>query len=300
MPIAVVTGAFRNTGAAVSTELVRRGWSIRTLTNRAPPDVGAIGSWPLRFELELLGRALAGADAFVNTYWVRFPRADVTFETAVRNSRLLVQAARAAGVARFVQVGVSNSSEKDPLGYFRGKAAVDRFVRESGLSYAIVRPTLIVGEKDVLTHNIAWFLRWFPVFALPAGGGYRLQPVLLTDVSRIISDAVERADSFEVDAAGPEVVTFGEYVRRLALAIGVRRRYVAMPAGAILGALRVTGALLRDTVLTSEELEGLRRDLLVSHSAPLGRSSVFEWLSAHATALGRVYVNDTRTRFPTP
>jgi NADH dehydrogenase len=297
LPTAVVTGAFSNTGAAVSAELARRGWSIRTLTNRAVPATRSIPASPLRFDSETLARALTGADAFVNTYWVRFPHGDMTFETATRNSRMLVEAASAAGVSRFVQVSVSNASEESALGYYRGKAAVDRFVRESGMSYAIVRPTLIVGPRDVLTNNIAWFLRRFPVFGLPAGRGYRLQPVLMLDASRIIADAVESAAPLEVDAAGPDVVTFSDYVRRLALTIGVRRRLVVMPAGIVLTALRVVGALLRDTVLTSEELDGLRQELLVSRSAPLGTSSVFEWLQTRAATLGRGYANDTRTRF---
>lgn len=300
MPTAVVTGAFSNTGSAVAAELIRRGWSIRTLTNRTPPAHASIPALPLEFAPGALERALAGTDAFVNTYWVRFPHGAESFERAVRHSSMLIEAARAAGVARFVQVSVSNASEASPLGYYRGKAAVDRAVRASGLSHAIVHPTLIVGPRDVLTNNIAWFLRRFPVFARPAGGDFRLQPVLLDDATRIIADAVEHAGPIEVDAAGPEIVTFGEYVARLARAIGVRRRIVTLPTGAILAALGIAGALLRDTVLTREELEGLRCDLLVSRSAPLGTSSVFEWLRSNATGMGRGYANDTLTRFATP
>lgn len=297
MPIAVVTGAFSNTGAAVSSVLAGRGWSIRTLTNRVAPEASVIPAFPLRFDSAELERALAGADVVVNTYWVRFPHGDVTFERAVRDSGVLVQAAKTAGVSRYVQISVSNASEQSPLGYYRGKAIVDRRVRESGLSYAIVRPTLVVGPKDVLTNNIAWFLRRFPVFAVPAGRGYRLEPVLLMDAARIIADAVESAEPLEVDAAGPEIVTFGEYVRRLAVALGVRRRFITLPPSAVLACLGLAGAVLRDTVLTREELEGLRADLLVSRSKPLGESSVFDWLSEHAEPLGRSYKNDTLGRF---
>ncbi len=299
MPLAVVTGAFSNTGAAVASELGRRGWSIRTLTNRVPPAGHSIPVFPLRFDRAELERPLAGADALINTYWVRFPHGDVTFERAVGDSRVLIDAARSSGVRRLVHVGVSNASESCPLGYYRGKAAVDRSVRESGLSYAIVRPTLVVGAKDVLTNNVAWFLRRFPVFAVPGGRGYRLQPVLRDDVARIVADAVERTEPIEVDAAGPEIVTFDEYVHRLAAALGVCRGFVTLPPPMVIAGLRIVGTVLRDTVLTPEELEGLRADLLVSRSAPLGTSSVFDWLSRHAAGLGRRYVNDTLPRFAT-
>jgi len=297
LPTVVITGAFSNTGAAVAAELTRRGWSSRTVTNRPTPGTSTIPSTPLRFDPDLLGRALSGADAFVNTYWVRFPHGGITFETAIHNSRLLVNAAGAASVSRFVQVSVCNASEHSSLAYFRGKAVVERLLRESGFSYGIVRPTLTVGPKDVMTNNIAWFLRRLPVFVLPAGHGYRLQPVMLDDVARMIADAVEHSGPMEVDAAGPEVVTFSDYVRRLALAMGVRRAFVMMPRGVVLAGLRVFGALLEDTVLAPEELEGLQQELLVSRSPALGMSSVFDWLGAHAREFGHVYTNDTKPRF---
>jgi NADH dehydrogenase len=297
VPTAVVTGAFSNIGSAVATELVRRGWAVRTLTNRTPPPGSTIPAAPLRFDRTPLTEALHGADALVNTYWVRFPHRAVTFDTAVEDSRTLLEAARDARIARVVQLSVSNASEASPLGYYRGKARVDRFVRKSGLSWAIVHPTLVVGARDVLTNNIAWFLRRSLVFGLPWGAGYRMQPILRDDTARIVADAAESDRLLEVDAAGPEIVTFAEYVRRLAAALGLRRRFVPAPPVAILGVLGIAGAFLRDTVLTSEELAGLRDDRLVSRTAPLGRSSVFDWLAREGRSLGQHYWNDTTPRF---
>jgi NADH dehydrogenase len=112
---------------------------------------------------------MVGADALINTYWVRLPYAGQTFDTAVENSRLLLQAAAAAGVRRVVHLSVSNASAGTNLGYYRGKAEVEQAVRALGVPFAIVRPTLVVGPADVLTNNIAWFLRRFPLFPLPAG-----------------------------------------------------------------------------------------------------------------------------------
>ncbi|MBC7645336.1 MAG: hypothetical protein H7123_09420, partial [Thermoleophilia bacterium] len=72
---AVVTGAFSNIGGAVATELLERGWHVTTLTNRAhaPGDDPRIERAPLVFDRDALRTPLAGADVFVNTYWVRFP-----------------------------------------------------------------------------------------------------------------------------------------------------------------------------------------------------------------------------------
>ena len=159
----------------------------------------------------------------MSTYWVRFPHGDASFETAVENLKILIDAAVRAGVRRFVHVSVSNASLDSRLGYYRGKAEVDEAVRRSGLSHAIVRPTLVVGPHDVLSGNIAWFLRRFPVFPVPDGGRCRLQPVTLEETGRIIADAAEEESDLDVDASGPEIYTFREYVELLARACGVRR-----------------------------------------------------------------------------
>jgi NADH dehydrogenase len=296
---ALVTGAFSNIGSTAARELLARGWDVATLTNRAPAtgDDARITSFPLRFDADNLRAAFDGVDAFVNTYWVRFPYRGVTFEGAVGNSRLLLEAAKSAGVARYVQVSVSNASLTSPLRYYHGKAKVEAQVRESGVNYGIVRPTLVVGPNDVLSNNIAWFVRRFPLIAMPSGAGYQLQPITLADTGRIITDVAEVTGNLVVDAAGPETFTFREYVSLLARAVEHTPRFVTLPPGAMVGALRLIGPLLKDIVLTREELEGLRTNMLVSHESPRGTESVAAWIAAHGSAFGSAYTNDTLTRF---
>jgi NADH dehydrogenase len=244
-----------------------------------------------------VAREAGGADAFVNTYWIRLPHGGQDFATAVESSRRLLEGAARARVGRLVHVSVSNADRAPDLGYFAGKAAVDDAVRGSGLSHAIVRPTLVVGRADVLTSNVAWLLRRMPLFLAPSGGEHRVQPVTLADTGRIVADAIEAPGDLDLDAAGPEVYAFGEYVRLLARAVGVRRAIVRAPPGVGLGLLRALGVLLGDVVLAREELEALSRDLLVSSKPPLGRESVAEWLRRHGRSLGLSYVNDLRRHF---
>jgi len=299
MPRAVITGAFSYTGAAVARELVGRGWHVHTLTNRRPPPGSeAITHAPLRFDPEALARALEGADTFVNTFWVRLPYGGETFATAVTKSRVLIEAAKRAGV-RFVHLSVSNAAAGRNLGYYRGKADLEDAIRASGLDFAIVRPTLVVGPADVLTSNIAWFLRRFPVFPMPGGGGYRVQPVTLDDVGRIVANAVDAQGNLEIDAAGPEVFTFSDYVRLLGQACGARRPLLSVPGGVALACLRLVEWVLRDVILTREELLGLEQELLLSHEPPRGTDSVRAWLMQHAPTMGTRYVNDLARHFTT-
>ena len=102
--IAVVTGAYSYTGAAVARSLIQRGYTVRTLTNRSVPigqQDATLETHPLQFaDIDSLVSAMAGADVFVNTYWVRYPYVGTEFDQAIRNSGVLFAAAREAGVRR--------------------------------------------------------------------------------------------------------------------------------------------------------------------------------------------------------
>ena len=136
-------------------------------------------------------RSFEGAASVINTYWVRFNYGRVTYDRAVENTRTLIHAAVRAGVQRFVHVSISNPSEDSSLPYFHGKAVSERAIIESGLSYAIIRPTVIFGREDILINNIAWLLRRFPVFAVPGSGDYHVQPIFVEDMAALVVEAVE-------------------------------------------------------------------------------------------------------------
>jgi uncharacterized protein YbjT (DUF2867 family) len=294
--LAVVTGAFSYTGSFIARRLLDDGVRVRTLTRRDDPSSplhGKVETAPLQFaDRAALVATLRGARCLYNTYWVRFERGGTTFDRAVQNSAVLFEAAAEAGVERIVHVSVSNPSEDSPLPYFRGKAQVERALAAAGPAYAIVRPTLVFGPRDILVNNIAWILRRFPVFVMPGDGSGRVQPVSAEDVARIAVTATGT-----VDAAGPEEYTFGELVHLVGAAIGCRRRLVHAPPrfGLALGA--VVGATRRDVVLTRDELEGLQASLLVSHEPPRGRDSFREWLERNGATLGRSYVSELARNF---
>jgi uncharacterized protein YbjT (DUF2867 family) len=297
----VVTGAFSYTGRAIAEELLRRGRPVRTLSRRdAPGD--PLGERIERAELQFrddrgLRDALAGGDTLYNTYWVRFAHGATTFDRAVANTRALLRAALEAGVRRVVHVSVTNPSRDSMLPYFRGKAQVEEDVRASGLLWAIVRPTLVFGPRDILVNNIAWGLRRAPVFPVAGDGRYRVQPVSVEDVATICADAGESNEGIVVDAAGPETLSYEELVRLVAGAIGSRARIAHVPPRAVLALARVTGVLRRDVLLTQEELAGLQGELLVSSQPPLATASFRSWVAANGENLGRGYVSELARNF---
>ena len=296
----VVTGAFGYSGRYITERLLRAGHRVRTLTNspdREHPFGDRVEVHPFNFEHpERISASLEGARVLYNTYWVRFNRADLRYSQAVANTRALFAAARRAGVSRVVHVSITNPSEESPFEYFRGKALLERELRESGLSYAILRPAVLFGGEDVLINNIAWVLRHLPVFGVFGAGQFRLQPIHVHDFADLaVAQGVERGDQI-IDAVSPETFSYRELVRELARSIGVRRPIVSVPPqlGYLMGWL--LGRLLGDVLITRDEVEGLMQGLLATESEPVGRTKLSVWARENADTLGRRYATELGRR----
>jgi NADH dehydrogenase len=287
-----VTGAFGYTGRHIARELLARGRQVRTLTNR-PKVSPHIEVLPLTFgDFDRLVESLRGAEVLYNTYWIRFAYGRVTFEGATANSRSLFEAAKVAGVRRIVHLSVTNPDPTSSLPYFRGKGLVEGALRDSGLSHAIVRPSLVFGGEDLLLNNIAWFLRRSPVFPLPGSGTYRVQPVDVDDVARIAVDLGSRDQDVTMDAVGPEVYTYRDLVDEVRRAVGSRAALVPTPPGWVRLGAGLAGLVVGDVVLTGDEIRGLSAGLLVSSGQPTGTSSFKGWLAAHGRELGKTYASE--------
>jgi len=292
----VVTGAFSFTGRFIARRLLEQEKQVKTLTNH-PRRAGAedikAEVAPLQFtDREALVDSLRGADVLYNTYWVRFHHGRVRFGDAVANTRILLGAARDAGVRKVVHISVSNPAEDSPLDYYAGKARAERAVRESGLAWAIVRPTLVFGQGDILINNIAWLLRRLPVFGIPGRGDYRLQPVAGEDVAEIATWAAEQVGPVIVDAAGPDIIYYSEMVESIAIAVGRHPRFVYVSPRNALRAAKIIGRMVNDVMLNEPELEGLMQELLVSRERPRGTQSLDNWLLANADTVGQAYASE--------
>jgi uncharacterized protein YbjT (DUF2867 family) len=296
-----VTGAFSYSGKYIARRLLERGEEVVTLTNhphRPNPFNGKIKTFPLNFDDESgLIKALKGADVFVNTYWVRFDRGQNTQPRAVENTRKLVNAAKAAGVKRMVHISITNPSADSPLPYFWGKAANEKTVIESGMSYAILRPTVLAGSEDILINNIAFLLRRFPFFALPGDGNYRLQPVYVEDVAELAVEGVYQRENYICDAVGPDIFTFREMVNLIGAKIGAKRPLIPVPPRAALWAAQFMSLFLGDVLLTPEEVDGLAANLLVSKEPPRGKTHLADWLEANQDRIGIKYASEIRRHY---
>ncbi len=296
----VVTGAFGYSGRYIAGRLLALGHRVRTVTNSAyRKDLFGerVEAHPYNFDRpDRLIDSLSGASTLYNTYWVRFNHKYFTHAEAGRNTETLFEAAVAAGVERVVHLSITNPSEDSPLEYFRGKARLEEKLRRSGLSFAILRPTVLFGREDILVNNIAWMLRKLPVFGVFGDGSYRLQPIYVDDLAELAVEQGALRENVVIDAIGPETFTYRDLVARLGDLIGCRRPIVSVPpsVGYIVG--RLAGWLLDDVVVTREEIAGLMASLLYVETSPAGHTKLTRWARDSADVLGVNYASELARR----
>lgn len=299
-----ITGAFSYSGKYIARNLLAEGHSVITLTgslhrkDRPDPFDGQIPAYPFNFDQpDKLAASLEGVDTLINTVWVRFDHGETTFLRAVSNVRTLFRAAKQAGVERVVHISITNPDPQSKLPYFWGKAVLEEDLIASGLSYAILRPTVIFGKEDILINNIAWFLRRFPVFPILGDGEYRLQPIYVQDLADLAAEQAVGDQDVIIDAIGPETFTFSEMVKMIREAVGSRALLVNSPPMPAWRASGLVGKLIGDVILTREEVIGLMDGLLYVDSPPVGNTRLTDWVGAHNGQLGKHYAHEIKRHF---
>jgi NADH dehydrogenase len=296
-----VTGAFSYSGKYTTKRLLERGEEVITLTghpNRPDPFGGKVKAYQLDFDVASMTRSLQGVDILVNSYWVRFDKGENTQPRAVENTRKLIHAAEAAGVKRVVHISIANPSAESHLPYYWGKAANEKTVIESGMSYAILRPTVLYGGgEDILINNIAYLLRRFPFFLIPGDGSYGIQPVFIEDLADLAIEGVYSKDNYVIDAVGPDAYTFKELVKFVGEKIGAKRPIISVPPGLALLAAQFLSLFVRDVILTPEEVDGLMANLLVSHEPGLGKTAFKDWLEVNKHLIGTKYASELKKHY---
>lgn len=297
----IVTGSFGYIGRYITRALLARGRSVRTITThpgKPNPFGDQVSAAPYHFEdPEKLVRSLQGCETLYNTYWVRFNYRQSSFDLALQNTRTLFQCARQAGVVRIVHISVTNPSLDDPLPYYRGKALQEQALRESGLDYAILRPTLVFGREDILVNNIAWTIRKFPFVPVFGSGRCRVQPVFVEDLAALAVQAGSSTGALVMDAAGPETFTYEQFLRLIARALNRRVALIRVPPPLAILLGKMIGLFVRDVLLTRDELDGLMRNKLVSTQPPNGQTLFSDWLHRNRASLGTAYTSELERHF---
>jgi uncharacterized protein YbjT (DUF2867 family)/ligand-binding SRPBCC domain-containing protein len=278
-----VAGGTGFVGGGIARELRRRGHRVVVLSHR-----GEAGRGSLPDDVELrsadvsdaasLASGLAGADALVIALAFRnspmeSPRRGQTFELVdALGTERLVAAARKAGVGRVVYMSGAGAAPDAKRHWFRAKWRAEEAVRNSGLTWTIIRPTWIFGPRDVSLNRFLGFARSLPFVPLTNTGRQRLAPVFIDDAARLAADSVTTpaAESQVFELGGPDVLTMREIIARALRMARISRPIVPGPSLLLkLGALPLQ--LLPEPPLTPDAVDFVNQPAVVDTTPLLDR-----------------------------
>jgi len=260
-----VTGATGFVGRHIAAVLTRRGHAVRALVRR-PITARTLESLGVErvpgdlADVAALTTLARGADAVVHLVGIIVEKGPATFHAVhVDGTRRVVEAARHAGIERFVHMSaVGARDEPGATPYHRTKWHAEELVRASGLSHAVFRPSIISGPESAPIRTLALLHRWSPVVPVFGDGRFPAQPVWVEDVALAFALSVERpALSGAFELGGPQVLTYEEFLLAIGRAAGHPRPLVHVPlalARAAAGAFDLLGAA---APLTSDQLQML-------------------------------------------
>lgn len=155
-------------------------------------------------------------------------------ESHVEGTANLLEAARVAGVTRFIYLSRLGATPASAYPLFRVKGEAEVKIDESGFDYTTVRTAVVYGEDDAFTTRLVMLAKMCPLLLpVPDVGMVRFQPLWVEDLARSIVAAIDREDLIGrmITVGGPEHYTIEQMIRRVLEAAGMRRHllHISMP-----------------------------------------------------------------------
>jgi uncharacterized protein YbjT (DUF2867 family) len=211
-----------------------------------------------------LDAALRGADALVHLVAIPREGRGRSFEAVnVGGVRNVVAAARRAGVPRIVHLSVLGVTGDERYRYLASKWRGEELVRDSGLEWVILRPSLLFGPGDGFFNLIKETLTWWSpgVVAIPGDGSAEFQPLAVDDlalaIERCVADPARAGSIYEL--GGPERIAYREIVDRVMAATGKHRLKLNLPIRLISGLTSVTDRILPIFPVSHDQIASLGR-----------------------------------------
>ena len=278
----VVAGGTGLVGRAITSALLEAGHEV-TVASRSRPvkdPIDARAAWAHADVTEpaTLPPALRGAEAVVDAVQMpnspmEDPKKGNTFERIdLGGTRNLVDAAKAAGVPRFIGLSGMNAAEDAPYHWLRFKWQEEEYIQASGLPSTIFRPSWVFGPRDVSLNRFLGFAKFLPFVPVVGDGKTTVSPLFIDDLAAHVVAAVERDDLrgrvFEI--GGPAALSMDQIVRAALNASG-RRRFLLHQPKWLMKRLAVVAQHAPGRPLTPDAIDFITQDGVVD-VAPLQAS----------------------------
>ncbi|QAR32061.1 NAD-dependent epimerase/dehydratase family protein [Geovibrio thiophilus] len=241
-----VTGGTGFVGSHVISKLIEKGVHVKALVRnkKTHPDAEAVQGDILR--PETFADALRGVNAVINLVGIirEFPDKGITFEnmhySAAKNA---ADAAKAAGVSRFIHMSANGTRKNAVSGYHKTKYQAEEYIKNSGLDFTIFRPSLIYGKGDSFISMLAGYMKKTPVFSYFGDGSYPMQPVSVYETADAFTEAVFRDTAIgkTYPLCGNRVYTYKELLYEISKAMDKKIILLPVPEAVISLAISLFG-----------------------------------------------------------
>ncbi len=312
----LVTGGSGFVGNNIIDLLVRRGEQVRAqVTNqeKAQKRLGKHGAQVEIVQADVANRGameglMAGIDAVIHTVAISMEKGgrtydDVNFQGTIN----VVDAAKKAGVKRFINISQNGADSKLPYRFLASKGKAQEYVASSGLDWTALRPSAIFGPQDEFFNTFARLVRLTPlIFPLIGGGKATFQPVSIYDVAEAAVRSLDDPSTIgkELVLGGPEVLTLETIEKRVMEALGTSRVFVSAPVALLRPVVAIMQAILPGSPVSTSLLDLLSvpnttpRNDLVEHFkiAPIpfsGQHIAYLKAASAGEALKKFFTNAT-------
>lgn len=214
-----ISGANGFVGKNVGKFLAKNGFEIVPLVRKGRKKTVDFGRAIISQDLteDALVGSLKGSTAFLHFIGKGRQTADSDYDTVnVNLTRNAVALCKKARIKKIVYLSGLGVDKKSTLGYFVSKFKAEQEIVQSGLDYTIFRPSYIMGKNDPLSQILSRQMHKDSVI-IAGSGKYRLQPILVSDVARVVMKAIhgKQFSKKTIDLVGPQAVTYNRFVRDL-------------------------------------------------------------------------------------
>ena len=298
----LLTGATGFVGSHMLERLITDGHDVHAIAREPmkldpPPGPGRMK--PVRGDVVTgkgLDEAAAGCDAAIHLVAIIMEVGGSTFEksnyVATAN---VIEAAKRAGIKRFIQMSALGARADGVSAYQTTKWEAEEAVRQSGMEWVILRPSIIFGPRDGFVTQMLSVMRSAPLFRPVVGHGrYPFRPVYIGDVVECFVQSLTNPAALgqTIALVGGDELTLNDLLATLADCAGVRKPAVHIPFPLMYANARILGKFMKRPPVTTDQLRMMREGSTadpeamtrIFHVNPLGFREGLNKYGCHAVA----------------
>ena len=162
-----------------------------------------------------LQKKLKNYDVLVHLIGIGREAPKSTFEEInVNLTKNAIKLCKKSGIKKIIYISGLGVSRDSTSSYFASKYKAEQEIISSGLDYTIFRASYIIGKTDHLTKSLSKQMKKGTI-VIPGSGKYRLQPIFVEDVAKIILEVIleKKFPNKILDLVGPKKISFEDFVK---------------------------------------------------------------------------------------